>query len=82
MPTLAKSELSQLISQYPSEALGFFNLGFTAAKQLSEGERSLVLEELISNFSRGKRSIEGSELKHFGVFDPNRIINRYRGDAG
>ncbi|MGY2808686.1 hypothetical protein [Bradyrhizobium sp. USDA 4506] len=56
-------ELEGRLSRYPQQALLFFQAGFSSAASLPEEARRHVLAEMISNFQRGTRRLDSSNLR-------------------
>jgi hypothetical protein len=56
-------ELRSRLSEYPEEALAYFDSGFTAASTLSASDHALIIKEIIVNFGRGTRRLDGRSLR-------------------
>jgi hypothetical protein len=63
MPENAKEDISLRLSRYPEQALSYFQGGFSSAAALPEATRRKVLSEMISNFQRGTRRLDSSNLR-------------------
>jgi hypothetical protein len=63
MPETPREELARRLAQFPQEALSYFKGGFGAAATLSDSTRDQVLQEVINNFSRGTRRLDGSIIR-------------------
>jgi hypothetical protein len=59
----ALEELKSRISEYPEEALAYFDSGFTAASTLRPDAHALIIKEFIVNFGRGTRRLDGASLR-------------------
>jgi len=58
----------------------FFKQGFGAAARLSEEVRNQVVQELVANFRRGKRRVDGSTLRSMtglSALDSERLMSAY-----
>jgi hypothetical protein len=58
-----KDDVIRRLDRYPKEALAYFQGGFSSAASLSDETRRKVLAEMISNFQRGTRRLDSSNLQ-------------------
>ena len=63
MPEDPGEDLVRRLDGYPKEALSFFDSAFATAAGIPEDVRQLVLREVIENFRRGIRRLDGASLR-------------------
>jgi hypothetical protein len=63
VPDSPKDELARRLAEYPDRALPFLQNGFAAAAQIDSAARHGVLEQIIANLRRGKRSVSGLDFR-------------------
>jgi hypothetical protein len=63
MPESPTELIARRLSQYPKEAFEYFSGGFAAASTLSTEALNLVLNKVVEDIKRGKRSVDGSALR-------------------
>jgi len=80
MPASSVEDLKRRLSAYPTDAHMFFKQGFSAAARLSDEVRGKVVDELVANFRRGKRRVDGSTLRSMtglSSLDSERLMSAY-----
>jgi hypothetical protein len=71
MADSAREEVARRLNRYPNEALSYFQGGFSSAASLSDQKRREVLAEMISNFQRGTRRLDSSNLREITGLSSN-----------